>query len=183
MPALPDDIVSIAEFRSRRTKSKEAQQTPEAIRVWRFDADKEVVEVVVDNWLFRYNLAEIEKRADWLRQCAQAIKQKRRKATHSAAWDAMAAGKTPTLTMLAEQVHLVVSRHSPGATARSLEEHGVPAKIAVAAAKSWTNGSPSAGYRQRKSAHLSTDEAQSIVASYHRELRKVGISPLGWDRK
>jgi len=173
----PADIISLDAFRARRANPKEQQSG----RFWRFNEDDEVVEIVDGDWVATYDLEAIELRAKWLSQVARTIKRKRERAVKLAAWSALEAGKVPELGVVARSVSMV-SRHSPGAVALSLEEHGVPSHVAVAVAKYWTAGTPSASYKTGRSAQLSTDEVQGIIAKYYDLLLSKGIMPPSWTR-
>lgn len=174
----PSDIISLDAFRARRAKPKEQETSS---RVWRFNEEAEVVEIIDGEWIFTFDLDAIELRAKWLNQVARTIRRKRERAAQLAAWDALASGQVPILGMFARSVRMV-SRHTPGAVARSLEEFGVPSHVALAVAKYWTAGAPSPSYKTGRSAELSTDEAQGIIAKYYELLQSKGITPAAWTR-
>ena len=46
----------------------------------------------------------------------------------------------------------------------------------------WTAGAPSPSYKTGRSAELSTDEAQGIIAKYYELLQSKGITPAAWTR-
>ena len=173
----PADIISLDAFRARRAKTQD-QQTG---RVWRFNEVEEVVEIVDGEWVCRFDLDAIELRAKWLNQVARTIRRNRERAMQVAAWSALEAGKVPELGVVARSVRMV-SRHSPGAVALSLEEFGVPSHVAIVVAKYWTAGKPSASYKTGRSAALSTDEVQGIIAKYYELLLSKGITPPSWTR-
>lgn len=174
---LPSDIISLDAFRARRARPQDQQSG----RVWRLNEAEEVVEIIDGEWVCRFDLEAIELRAKWLNQVARTIRRKRERDVQVAAWSALEAGKVPELGVVARSVRMV-SRHSPGAVALSLEEHGVPSYVAVAVAKYWTAGTPSASYKTGRSAQLSTDEVQGIIAKYYELLLSKGITPPSWTR-